>query len=106
MRAFDRFAKAIGAEIGHFGRYTGWSYAKNSPIRDLYVAAYKKLFDKDAGCEIIHAGLECGLIRANIPDMDIISIGPDITALHSPKEKLDIASAERLWELLEYMLGN
>ena len=106
MRALDRFAKAIGAEIGHFGRYTGWSYAKNSPIRDLYVAAYKKLFDKDAGCEIIHAGLECGLIRANIPDMDIISIGPDITALHSPKEKLDIASAERLWELLEYMLGN
>ena len=50
--------------------------------------------------------LECGLIRANIPDMDIISIGPNITALHSPDEKLEIASAERLWRLLEYMLKN
>jgi di/tripeptidase len=44
-------------------------------------------------------------VRANVSDMDIISIGPDIIALHSPGEKLNIASAERLWILLEYMLG-
>ncbi|MBQ7294137.1 MAG: beta-Ala-His dipeptidase [Clostridia bacterium] len=106
MHALDRFSKALGGETGHFGRYTGWSYAKASPIREAYIAAYKKLFGKEASCEIIHAGLECGLIRANIPDMDIISIGPDIIALHSPRERLNIASAERLWELLEYMLEN
>lgn len=104
MHALDRLAKALGGEVGHFGRYTGWSYAKTSPTRDAYLEAYKALFGKDAGCEIIHAGLECGLIRANIPDMDIISIGPNIIALHSPSERLDIASAERLWTLLEYML--
>lgn len=104
MHALDRLAKMLGGEVGHFGRYTGWSFAKNSPIRDLYMSAFKALFGYDAECEIIHAGLECGLIRANIPDMDIISIGPDIIALHSPGEKLDIASAERLWTLLEYML--
>lgn len=103
MHVFDRLAKTLGCEVGHFGRYTGWSYAKNSPMRDAYLKAYKTLFGKEAGCEIIHAGLECGLIRANIPDMDIISIGPDIIALHSPAEKLNIASAERLWTLLEYM---
>ena len=104
MHALDRFATVVGAEIGHFGRYTGWSYAKVSPIRETYLSSYKELFGKEASCEIIHAGLECGLIRANIPDMDIISIGPDIIALHSPGEKLNIASAERLWNLLEYML--
>ena len=104
MHSLDRFARTVGAEIGHFGRYTGWSYAKNSPIRDAYLEAYKTLFGKEAGCEIIHAGLECGLIRANIPDMDIISVGPNIIALHSPAERLEIASAERLWRLLEYML--
>ena len=106
IHMLDRFAKTLGGEIGHFGRYTGWSYAKTSPTRDAYLEAYKTLFGKEAGCEIIHAGLECGLIRANIPDMDIISIGPDIIALHSPGEKLNIASAERLWTLLEYMLKN
>lgn len=104
MHALDRLAKTLGGEVGHFGRYTGWSYAKQSPVRDAYMAAYKALFGKDAGAEIIHAGLECGLVRANIPDMDIISIGPDIIALHSPGEKLNIASAERLWTLIEYML--
>lgn len=106
MHMLDRLARTLGGEIGHFGRYTGWSYAKSSPVRDAYLAAYKTLFGKEASCEIIHAGLECGLIRANIPDMDIISIGPDIIALHSPGEKLNIASAERLWTLLEYMLKN
>ena len=106
MHSLDRFAKALGGKAGHFGRYTGWNYAKISPVRDAYVAAYKTLFGKDADCEIIHAGLECGLIRANIPDMDIISIGPDITALHSPGERLNIASAERLWSLIKYMLEN
>lgn len=104
MHALDRLAKTLGGEVGHFGRYTGWSYAKQSPVRDAYMTAYKALFGKDAGAEIIHAGLECGLVRANIPDMDIISIGPDIIALHSPGEKLNIASAERLWTLIEYML--
>ena len=106
IHRLDRFAEALGGSIGHFGRYTGWSYAKESPVRDAYKTAYKALFSKDAGEEIIHAGLECGLVRANIPDMDIISIGPDIIALHSPGEKLNIASAERLWTLLEYMLKN
>ena len=105
MHNLDSVAKALGGEIGHFGRYTGWSYAKTSPIRDAYLEAYKTLFGKEADCDIIHAGLECGLIKANIPDMDTISIGPDIIALHSPGEKLNIASAERLWILLKYMLG-
>ena len=104
MHMLDRLSETLGGEVGHFGRYTGWSYAKISPMRDAYLVAYKTLFGKEAGAEIIHAGLECGLVRANIPDMDIISIGPDIIALHSPGEKLNIASAERLWILLEYML--
>ena len=106
MRVLDRLAKTLGGKSAHFGRYTGWSFAKTSPIRDAYMNAYKTLFGKEAECEIIHAGIECGMVRANIPDMDMISIGPDIFALHSPAERLDIASAERLWTLLEYMLNN
>jgi dipeptidase D len=105
IHALDVTAKLLGGKSEHMGRYTGWNYAKISELRDSYLAAYKTLFGKEAECEIIHAGLECGLVRANIPDMDIISIGPDIIALHSPGEKLNIASAERLWILLEYMLG-
>lgn len=106
IKLIDRFAKMIGGSANHFGRYTGWSYAKTSPIREAYLEAYRKLFDKEATVEIIHAGLECGLIKSNVPGMDIISIGPEIIALHSPMERLNIASAERLWTLVEYMLTN
>lgn len=106
MHLLERFGDSIHGHVEHFGRYTGWSYDKNSPIREAYLKAYKELFGKTAECEIIHAGLECGLVRANIPNMDIISIGPDISALHSPSESLNIASAERLWTLIEYMLKN
>lgn len=106
MALIDRFSEVIGGRARHFGRYTGWSYAKVSPIRDAYLEAYRKLFNKDASVEIIHAGLECGLIKASVSDMDIISIGPEIIALHSPMERLNIASAERLWTLVEYMLEN
>lgn len=105
IKLIDRFAETIGGSANHFGRYTGWSYAKTSPIREAYLEAYRTLFDKEATVEIIHAGLECGLIKANVPDMDIISIGPEIIALHSPMERLNIASAERLWTLVEYMLA-
>ena len=63
------------------------------------------LFGKEATPIIIHAGLECGLIRAKVPDMDMISIGPETVGLHSPSERMNIASAERFWQILEKMLG-
>ena len=54
--------------------------------------------------EAIHAGLECGLISSRLPGIDIISIGPDLDDIHSPDERMDIASVERTWKLLCEML--
>ena len=105
VRAIDALAGACGAEAKHHGRYTGWNYEKVSPLRDSYIAAYRELFDGEAKPVIIHAGLECGLIRARIPDMDMISIGPENIGLHSPSERLNIKSAERFWQLVEKMLS-
>ncbi len=105
VRMIDALASACGGMAKHHGRYPGWNYEKDSPLRDCYLAAYHRLFGGEAKPVIIHAGLECGLIRAKIPDMDIISIGPENLGLHSPSERLNIASAERFWLLLEYLLG-
>lgn len=104
-RIIDALAKACGGTAKHHGRYTGWNFEKDSPLRDSYLAAYHELFGGEAKPVIIHAGLECGLIRARIPDMDMISIGPENIGLHSPSERLNIASAERFWQILERMLG-
>ena len=105
-RVIEALARACGGVAKHHGRYSGWNYEKVSPLRDRYLSAYRDLFGGEAKPVIIHAGLECGLIRAKVPDMDMISIGPENIGLHSPSERLNIASAERFWQLLEKMLSH
>lgn len=105
IRMFDALALACGGTAEHHSRYTGWNYEKVSPLREAYLDTFRTLFGKEATPIIIHAGLECGLIRAKVPDMDMISIGPETLGLHSPSEKMNIASAERFWQILEKMLG-
>lgn len=105
VRVFDALALACGGTAEHHSRYTGWNYERVSPLRDAYMEAFRTLFGKDATPIIIHAGLECGLIRAKVPDMDMISIGPETQGLHSPSERMNIASAERFWQIIEKMLA-
>ena len=81
------------------GRYPGWSYKKDSKLRELTLKVYKEQYGKDMKAMGIHAGLECGIF-ADKGDFDIISIGPDILNIHTPRETLKIASTKRTYELL------
>lgn len=92
----NSIASSNGGSAKHRGRYPGWDFDKESYLRDLYLRTYKDLFSKDAIYEGIHAGLECGLVKAAIPSMDIISIGANIASPHTPDETLDIKSLDRL----------
>ena len=100
----DTLAAITGCTTKHYSRYPGWKYEKESILRDKYVESAKRVLGKDAVVEAIHAGLECGIIKANIPAMDIISIGPDMRGIHSPDEELDLDSFARLWITIEDML--
>ena len=97
----DALAAITGCKTCHHSRYPGWSYAPTSVLRDAYCAAYRDVTGKDAHVEVIHAGLECGIIYSKLPDMDMISIGPTMYDIHSPKERLDLASVEIFWRTLE-----
>ena len=96
----DTLAQAFGCTAKHYSRYPGWDYAPVSPVRDAYLAAYRAVTGKDARVEVIHAGLECGIIYSKAPNMDIISIGPDMKDIHSPNERLDLSSVEVFWKTL------
>lgn len=99
-------ATACGAtEIRHYNRYPGWNYPGTSELCDSFCAAFKKLYGKDIERLILHAGLECGLVKNAIPEMDIISVGPDEIDIHSPDEKLGIASTQRLCAVVGEMLA-
>lgn len=99
-RELDALAPLVCAECSHRSRYPGWEYAPASPLRDSYIAAFKKLYGRDMTVGVIHAGLECGLISSKTPGLDIISVGPNMHDIHSPDEHLDFASTERVWNVL------
>ena len=96
----ESLAKVYGGEAKQLGRYPGWEYAKVSPLRERFFEVYHQMVGSDPKANVIHAGLECGIIKSHIPDMDIISIGPGMRDIHSPDEALDLASFERTWGIV------
>ena len=100
-RELNMLCNSIGAECRHYARYPGWEYAPVSPLRDKYISAFKELYGNDLTVGVIHAGLECGILSSKMNGMDIISIGPNMYDIHSPNEHLDLASCERIWNVLK-----
>ena len=80
--------------------YSGWPPNPDSPIVVLMQEVYQSLFGKEASVQAIHAGLETSVIGATYPDMDMISVGPTLEAVHSPDERMEVSSVEKLYELL------
>lgn len=99
-------AKIAGGTFEHINRYPGWDFTEGSPLQKLFLDTYRDLFGKEARILGIHAGLECGLLKDKVPDMDMISIAPDIRDLHSPDESLSVSSMARVWKLVCEMLKN
>ena len=86
--------------------YPGWEPNPNSEILKLAKSEYKKLYNKNAKVKAIHAGLECGLFLEKYPHLDMISIGPDMTDVHSPDEKVKISSVKKWWDYFVQILEN
>ena len=86
-----------GADVEHTDGYPGWSPNTNSHVLSVAVESYKRLFGKEPVVRAIHAGLECGLIGEKYQGMDMISYGPTLRGVHSPEERLEIATVELFW---------
>lgn len=99
-------ANLAGATAEFSGAYVGWNPDENSVITALTMKEYAKLLGREADIKVIHAGLECGLIKQSYPDMDIVSIGPTIKNAHSPDEMVHIDSVNTYWQLLVQVLAN
>ena len=95
-----------GATVTTKGQYPGWKPNMKSEILKVACDTYKQLFGEDAKIKAIHAGLECGLFLEKAPHLDMISFGPTMRGVHSPDERLDIASTGRWWQHLQLLLEN
>lgn len=90
----------LGAEAEISAQYPAWEYVPDSKLRAVMIEAYKDIYKEQPRVESIHAGVECGLLSAKIKGLDCVSFGPDILDIHTPRERLDIASVQRTWEYL------
>ena len=84
--------------------YPGWTPNFNSKILALTKNTYIELFKKEIQVKAIHAGLECGILKKIFPNMEMISIGPDIVGAHSPDERISVQSVEKIWTFLIILL--
>ncbi len=91
--------RLAGAEVEQPEGYPGWKPNLKSPLLGVVKKGYKKAFHVDAELLAIHAGLECGLLTEKYPDLDIVSFGPNIKGAHSPDEKVQISSVQKIWKL-------
>ena len=95
---------ASGARAVQGNGYPAWEPNPDSALLKKCQEVYKKLTGKDAEVKAIHAGLECGIIGDKFAGMDMISFGPDIEGAHSPEERVNIKSWERVWTFLLELL--
>ena len=94
----------FGGEYAETGCYPEWAYRPESEFRDRAVKLYEDMFNEKANVCVIHAGLECGLFSEKLPELDMISIGPDMKDIHTPAERLSVKSVEKVWRYLVALL--
>ncbi|MBI3480018.1 MAG: beta-Ala-His dipeptidase [Nitrosomonadales bacterium] len=98
------FASSYALDAWKDGAYPGWTPNPSSPLLELCQQVYTAQFGSPAGLQVIHAGLECGLLAASHGHLDMISFGPDIRGAHAPGESVEIESVARCWQLLKAVL--
>ncbi len=98
-------ANLVGARATRHGDYPEWSYKLESQLRDTMLAVYQQQFGKEMIVDAIHAGLECGLFAKKMPQLDLVSIGPNMWDVHSPRERVSISSTERVYNYLVNVLA-
>lgn len=94
-----------GAKVVEENDYDGWAPNMDSPILKAMTHGYEELFGKVPAVRAIHAGLECGIIGAKYPKLDMISIGPTMRFPHSPDEKVNIETVAKFYEFLIFTLA-
>lgn len=96
--------RAMGGEAAVPSAYSAWQYRPDSHLREIMTDAFHTVYGAEPRIASMHTSLECGILSGKIPDLDCVSIGPDIPNVHTPRERLRIASTWRTWALLRETL--
>ena len=104
--ALESCFSMAGMHVERSGSYSGWEPDVNSPILHAMKESYKALFGETPEVKVIHAGLECGIIGAVVPGLDMISFGPTLQCPHTPEERCHVPSVKKFYDFLLATLEN
>lgn len=94
----------LGGSYVEEGDYPAWEYKADSKLRELLCKVFEKQYGYSPKIEAIHAGIECGIIAGKMPEIDIVSFGPNIFDIHTPKERMSISSTIRVYDFIVHIL--
>ena len=97
---FKDASKGFNVDYEFINYYPEWEYKEHSPLREIVKKTYKESYGKDMELAIIHGGLECGVFYKKNPNLDIVSLGPDVRGAHTPKETTYLGSIQRVYNHL------
>lgn len=103
----DRIASVFAlaqVDAVHTDGYPGWAPNPDSPLVHKAAEIYLQMFGNSPKIRAIHAGLECGLFLSRYPGLDMISTGPTLRGVHSPAERVEIASVAKVWDYLRQLI--
>ncbi len=103
-RQITVLSRALGGDAAVISSYSAWQYRPNSQLRDVMTDAFLTVYGVEPRIAAQHASLECGIFSGKMPELDCISIGPDVVNIHTPRERLKIASTWRTWAFLRETL--
>ena len=104
MQMVESVFALAGADVAHSDGYPGWAPDPSSRLLEVSVASYRRLFGREPKVRAIHAGLECGLFMEKYPELEMVSFGPTLRGVHSPDERLEIATVAKFWAHLNDIL--
>ena len=99
-------AERFSGSASHHSRYPAWTYTGSSALADEYIDTAKRLYGMSVTKTALHAGLECGIVKERIPQMEMVTCGANARNIHSPAEALELASFERFFGILCELLKN
>jgi len=99
-RRLTALTEGLGGLCEAGERYSAWAYRAESPLRDLMAEVFTQQYGYAPRIEAIHAGLECGVFAGKLPGLDCVSIGPDLTDIHTVGERMSVSSVNRVWNMV------
>ena len=100
------FTEYLGGTVTVQSDYPAWEYRVKSKLRETMIRSFEEVYQKAPAVTAVHAGLECGILAGKMMDIDMVSFGPTLSNVHTPKENMDVASVQRCWLYLLKVLEN